>query len=59
VMTDAEGKGAAIRDIEGALRQEHPEAVLISARKGWNLDSLLRAVELQLAAVDTRSPASA
>jgi GTP-binding protein HflX len=36
-------------EIGEALKSEHPEAVLISAAQGWNLDGLLRAVEAQLA----------
>jgi GTP-binding protein HflX len=59
MLAGAEGEPGVVRDIEGALRLEHPEAVLISAGKGWNLDSLLKAIETQLATVDTRRPASA
>jgi GTPase len=59
MLADAEGEPGAVRDIEGALRQEHPEAVLISAGKGWNFDSLLKTIETQLATTDTRSPATA
>ncbi|HEU0075229.1 MAG TPA: GTPase HflX [Dehalococcoidia bacterium] len=59
MLAAAEGEPGAVRDIEGVLRREHPEAVLISAGKGWNLDSLLKAIEAQLSTVDTRRPASA
>ena len=59
LLADAEGEPGAVRDIEGSLRVEHPESVLISAGKGWNLDSLLRAVEAELASLETRSPALA
>jgi GTP-binding protein HflX len=39
----------AIADVEGSLSLEHPEAVLISAAKGWNLDGLLATIERELA----------
>jgi GTPase len=42
--------------IEYALKAEHPEAVLISAVRQWNLESLLHTVEAQLAAADKRQP---
>jgi GTP-binding protein HflX len=47
----AEGNGvlpADLRAIDNDLGREHPDAVLISAARKWNLDGLLRAVELQL-----------
>jgi GTP-binding protein HflX len=44
----------ALNALEAALKAEHPEAVLISAQRRWNLESLLRTVEKELAAVDTR-----
>ena len=59
MVVDAESERDAIDDIEGALRQDHPEAVLISASKGWNLESLLKATELQLATIGALNPASA
>jgi GTP-binding protein HflX len=59
LLADAEGEPGAVRDVEGALRQEHPEAVLISAGKGWNLESLLKAIEAQLATIDARRPVTA
>ena len=34
--------------IDNELGREHPDAVLISAARKWNLDGLLRAVELKL-----------
>ena len=40
-----------------ALRREHPEAVLISASKGWHLDSLLRTIEAELARSAVAQPA--
>jgi len=46
-----EGNGvlpADLRAIDNDLGREHPDAVLISAARKWNLDGLLRAVELQL-----------
>jgi hypothetical protein len=33
--------------------------VLISAGKGWNLESLLKAIEAQLATIDARRPVTA
>jgi GTP-binding protein HflX len=59
LVADAEGEPGAVRDIEGALRQEHPEAVLISAGRGWNLDSLLKVIETQLATTEARRPVTA
>jgi GTPase len=59
LLARSEGEPGAVRDVEGGLRLEHPEAVLISAGKGWNLDSLLKAIETQLAQIDARSPATA
>jgi GTP-binding protein HflX len=44
----------ALTDLQRALREEHPESVLISAAKGWNLDSLLRAVETELVRTEER-----
>jgi GTP-binding protein HflX len=47
----SEGNGvlpAELRAIDNDLGREHPEAVLISAARKWNLDGLLRAVELKL-----------
>jgi GTP-binding protein HflX len=44
-----DGSGGALGEIEGALRSEHPEAVLISAAQKWNLDALLAAIERELA----------
>jgi GTP-binding protein HflX len=41
---------------EHALKAEHPEAVLISAAREWNLDSLLRTVEGQLSEAEDRQP---
>ncbi len=48
LLTDMEKEPEAVHQIESALHAEHPEAVLISAAKKWNLDSLLRAIELEL-----------
>ena len=59
LLTDVEGEPGVVRELEGSLRQEHPEAVLISAGKGWNLDSLLRAVERGLALLERPAPALA
>jgi len=48
------GGPGALGSIEYALKAEHPEAVLISAAKQWNLDSLLKTVERELAAAESR-----
>jgi len=40
----------AIEDVEGGLRLEHPQAVLISAAKRWHLDGLLAVIERELEA---------
>jgi GTP-binding protein HflX len=58
-LTGNNGAPGALGGIEYALKAEHPEAVLISAAKQWNLDSLLRTVETQLAEVEARQPALA
>ena len=47
----AEGNGALpadLRAIDNDLGREHPDAVLISAARRWNLDALLQAVERKL-----------
>jgi GTP-binding protein HflX len=46
-----EGNGVlppGLRAIDSELGREHPDAVLISAARKWNVDGLLRAVELKL-----------
>jgi GTP-binding protein HflX len=55
-----EGNGVlppGLRAIDNELGREHPDAVLISAARKWNLDALLRAVELQL--VEAGEPSTA
>jgi 50S ribosomal subunit-associated GTPase HflX len=55
-----EGNGALppdLRAIDTDLGRENPEAVLISAARKWNLDGLLRAVELKL--VEAGEPSTA
>jgi GTP-binding protein HflX len=42
--------GNAIAEVESGLRHEHPEAVLISAAKRWNLDGLLSVIDDALSA---------
>jgi GTP-binding protein HflX len=49
LLTDAAGEPSARAEIEAALHAEHPEAVLVSVVKKWNLDGLLRAIERKLA----------
>jgi GTPase len=44
---------SAIGEIEGALHGEHPEAVLVSAERAWNIESLLQTVERELALIET------
>jgi GTP-binding protein HflX len=56
-LASADGEPGGLRDLEHSLRREHPEAVLISAARGWNLESLLRAIETQLALHGAPSPA--
>ncbi|MPZ49525.1 MAG: GTPase HflX, partial [Dehalococcoidia bacterium] len=50
LLAPAGDPSSAIAEVEGALRAEHPEAVLISAAKRWNLDALLRVIEGELEA---------
>jgi len=52
----ANGRQDVLAGIESALKEEHPEAVLISAHKQWNLESLLRTVEAELAKVESHQP---
>ncbi|MGE0688250.1 MAG: GTPase HflX [Dehalococcoidia bacterium] len=59
LLTDAAGEPEARREIEAALHADHPEAVLISAAKKWNLDGLLRAIERELAEASKRAEAEA
>ena len=54
-----DGHEGALGSIEYALKAEHPEAVLVSAARQWNLGSLLRTVETELAEADARQPALA
>jgi GTP-binding protein HflX len=56
LLTSAEGEPGVVRELEGSLHREHPEAVLISAGKGWNLDSLLKTIETQLAVIERHAP---
>src|SRR4051812_37120331 len=44
-LADAEEPPEDLASIDSDLGREHPDAVLISAVKKWNLDGLLRAVE--------------
>ena len=58
-LAAADGDGSVLGEIEGALREEHPEAVLISAAKRWHLDTLLATVEQELSRTRATSPVSA
>ena len=49
LLPSADQDRPAIGEIEDALRREHPEALLISAARGWNLDALMEAIEARLA----------
>jgi len=49
LIAPSDGRTSTLTELEGALRREHPEAVLISAAKGWHLDTLMRTVEAELA----------
>jgi GTP-binding protein HflX len=53
LIAPSDGRSSTLTDLEGALRREHPEAVLISAAKGWHLDTLMRTVEAELAKADS------
>jgi GTP-binding protein HflX len=59
LLAASDGQSSALTDLEGALRLEHPESILISAAKNWHLDSLLRTVEAELSRVEARQPALA
>jgi GTP-binding protein HflX len=59
MLAVSDGHEGVLGDLEGALRREHPEAVLISAAKGWHLDVLLRTIEAELARAEVRQPALA
>jgi GTP-binding protein HflX len=48
LLAGATGVRGAVSDLASSLRREHPEAVLISAVKRWNLAALLDAVERSL-----------
>ncbi|HLF75896.1 MAG TPA: GTPase HflX [Dehalococcoidia bacterium] len=50
-LVPLDGDSNALVEIESALREEHPEAVLISAAKKWNLEALMQAIEKALAEV--------
>jgi GTP-binding protein HflX len=50
LLVPANGGGPAqIAELTGELARLHPEAVLISAARGWNLDVLLKRIEAALA----------
>ena len=49
LLAAGDGQPPALGEFESSLRREHPEAVLVSAAKGWNLDVLLRQLETHLA----------
>ena len=53
------GDARTLGAIEYGLKAEHPESVLVSAARQWNLDSLLRTVETELASADARQTALA
>jgi GTP-binding protein HflX len=57
LLAGAEAEPRVVRELEGSLRLEHPEAVLISAGKAWNLDSLLKTIETELALLERPTPA--
>ena len=48
LLTGGERQPDVMLEVEQALREEHPEALLISAAKGWNLDALLAQIEAAL-----------
>ncbi len=49
LIATSDGRTSTLTELESALREEHPEAVLISAAKGWHLDTLMQTVEAELA----------
>jgi GTP-binding protein HflX len=49
LLAGSDGQPPALAEIESALRQEHPEALLVSAARGWNLEALLQVIEAHLA----------
>ena len=51
LLINEEGESVveALDAIESDLQREHPEAILVSAAKGWNLDELLEQIESRLA----------
>jgi GTP-binding protein HflX len=55
MLSPSEREPGALDELERVLKQEHPESVLISAVKGWNLASLLKTVERELARINLRS----
>ena len=59
MLAPSDGQESVLANLEGALRREHPEAVLVSASKGWHLDSLLITIEAELARVTQQQPALA
>ena len=59
LIAPSNGQASAIAEVETNLRGEHPEAVLISAARGWNLKALLQASERELQGARHRTPASA
>jgi GTP-binding protein HflX len=48
LLTDGERQPDVMLEVEQALRETHPEALLISAAKGWNLDAPLEQIEAAL-----------
>lgn len=54
INEEVESVTEALDAIENDLQREHPEAVLVSAVKGWNLDQLLEQIELRLSQTATR-----
>jgi GTP-binding protein HflX len=55
LLTDGDAP-AALRDIKHDLLRDHPEALLISAAKGWNLDALKQSIEAKLTLTASPSP---
>jgi GTP-binding protein HflX len=48
LLTDGERQPDVMLEVEQALRETHPEALLISAAMGWNLDAPLEQIEAAL-----------
>ena len=58
LLAGDDGQPKELGEVEDLLRREHPEALLISAAKGWNLDALMTEIESGLAETAPTAPSS-